>query len=154
EMSLDNQSKFLRVLEDQRFRRLGGTEEIQVNVRFIAATNTNLQEAVRAGKFREDLYYRLNVFAISLPALRDRKEDIPLLAQTFLDEFSEKHKKTVRLLSPSAQEALSGYAWPGNIREVRNVIERAVIVCRTEVLNLADLPAQMSQDPDSTPTIE
>jgi DNA-binding NtrC family response regulator len=154
EMSLDNQTKFLRVLEDQRFRRLGGTEEIQVNVRFIAATNMNLQEAVRAGKFREDLYYRLNVFAISLPPLRDRKEDIPLLAQAFLDEFSEKHKKTIRLLAPPAQEALCGYAWPGNIRELRNVIERAIIICRTDRLNLTDLPTQLSQDPDSPPTIE
>jgi DNA-binding NtrC family response regulator len=154
EMSLDNQSKFLRVLEHQRFRRLGGTEEIQVNVRFIAATNINLQEAVRAGKFREDLYYRLNVFMISLPPLRDRKEDIPLLTQTFLEEFSEKHKKTVRLLDPPVQEALCGYAWPGNIRELRNVIERAVIVSRTDRLSLTDLPTQLNQDPDTTPTIE
>jgi DNA-binding NtrC family response regulator len=154
EMSLDNQTKFLRVLEDQRFRRLGGTEEIQVNVRFMAATNINLQEAVRAGRFREDLYYRLNVFTIPLPLLRDRKEDIPLLAQTFLEEFSEKHKKAVRLLAPTAQRALCGYAWPGNIRELRNVIERAVIVCRTDRLTLSDFPAELNERLDSAPTIE
>jgi len=151
---LDNQSKFLRILEDQRFRRLGGMEEIQVNVRFIAATNMNLQEAIRAGKFREDLYYRLNVFTIILPPLRDRREDIPLLTQAFLDEFSEKHKKTVRLLAPLVEEVLCGYAWPGNIRELRNVIERAVIVCRTDRLSLSDLPTQFNQDPDNPPTIK
>jgi DNA-binding NtrC family response regulator len=154
EMSLDNQTKFLRVLEDQRFRRLGGTEEIQVNVRFIAATNINLQEAVQTGKFREDLYYRLNIFTISLPPLRDRKEDIPLLAQTFLEEFSEKHKKAVRALAPSVQKALCAYIWSGNIRELRNVIERAVIVCQTDRLAISDLPKQLSQQAPSSPTIE
>ena len=120
----------------------------------VAASLKNLQDAVRTGKFREDLYYRLNVFTILLPPLRDRKEDIPLLTQTFLEEFSEKHKKTVRLLDPSVQEALRGYAWPGNIRELRNVIERAVIVSRTDRLSLTDLPAQFNQDSDITPTIE
>lgn len=154
EMSLDNQAKFLRVLEDQRFRRLGGTEEIQANVRFIAATNTNIQEAVRTGMFREDLFYRLNIFTISLPPLRDRREDIPLLAQTFLEEFSEKHKKTVRSLVPTVRKVLCDYPWPGNIRELRNVIERAVIICRTDQLALSDLQKQLSQHVTANPTIE
>jgi DNA-binding NtrC family response regulator len=154
EMSLDNQAKFLRVLENQRFRRLGGTEEILVNVRFIAATNMNLQEAVRTGKIREDFYYRLNIFTISLPPLRNRTEDIPLLAQTFLEEFSEKHKKTVRSPAAIVQRALCDYAWPGNIRELRNVIERAVIICRTDQLALSDLQKQLSQPVTANPTIE
>ncbi len=154
EMSLDNQAKFLRVVEDQRFRRLGGTDEVQVNVRFIAATNTNLQEAVRRGTFREDLYYRLNVFTVLLPSLRDRNEDIPLLTQTFLEEFSEKHEKAVRSFTPTVQKALCNYGWPGNIRELRNVVERAVIVCQADRLVLSDLPKYLSQHVASKPTIE
>lgn len=154
EMTLDNQAKFLRVIEDQRFRRLGGTEEIQVDVRIISATNMNLQEAVRKGTFREDLYYRLNIFNVSLPSLQDRKADIPLLAQTFLEEFSERHGKGVRSYAPTVQKALYDYAWPGNIRELRNVIERAVIVCQSDKLTLSDLPKNLTKHVESNPTIE
>ncbi len=154
EMSPDNQARFLRVIEDQKFRRLGGTEEIQVNVRIISATNMNLQESVRKGTFREDLYYRLNVFTVSLPHLRDRKEDIPLLAQTFLEEFSGKHGKGVHSFAPAVQKALFNYTWPGNIRELRNVIERAVIVSRTDRLDIIDLPKNLVQHVTGSPTIE
>src|SRR5918992_2491601 len=127
EMMPATQVKLLRVLQERVLRRLGGRQEISVDVRGIAATNMDPAEAVRTGKLREDLYYRLNVFALELPPLRDRREDIPLLVQQFLNEFNSRNAKSVRALDGGAMRMLEQYNWPGNIRELRNVIERATI---------------------------
>jgi len=140
DMSLDIQAKFLRVLEEKKIRRLGGKEEIVVDVRIIAATNRNLEEVVRSGVLREDLYYRLNVFTIYLPPLRERKEDITLLIQAFVDDFASKYEKKVRSVDNEVMDFFEGYPWPGNIRELRNAIERAVIVCDEELIQMKHLP--------------
>src|SRR5690348_10433876 len=132
EMTPATQVKLLRVLQERKFRRLGGRQEQSVDVRVIAATNVNPAEAVKNGKLREDLYYRLNVFAIELPSLRQRKEDLPLLVQSFLAEFNGRNNKNVSALDPAAMRILEQYNWPGNVRELRNVIERAVILCGSE----------------------
>jgi two-component system, NtrC family, response regulator AtoC len=132
------QAKLLRVLEEKMFRRVGGSGDIQVDVRVIAATNRNLEDLVREGKFRDDLYYRLNVLRIELPPLRARAEDIPLLAQHFVEDFSREFKRSVRGLTPEALEVLSSYSWPGNVRELRNMIERAVLLSDSEALQPAD----------------
>jgi DNA-binding NtrC family response regulator len=129
EIPVENQAKFLRVLENHRVRRVGGDEEIQVNVRVIAATNWNLLKAIELNRFRQDLYYRLNHINIDLPPLRDRKEDIPALAQAFLADAAERYNKPFRSLSREAMALLLDYSWPGNIRELKNVIERAVVFC-------------------------
>ncbi len=129
EIPLENQAKFLRVLENHRVRRVGGDEEIQVDVRVIAATNWNLLKAIELNRFRQDLYYRLNHINIDLPPLRDRKEDIPALAQAFLADAAERYNKPFRSLSREAMALLLDYSWPGNIRELKNVIERAVVFC-------------------------
>src|SRR6187200_1521241 len=128
EMTPATQVKLLRVLQERKFRRLGGRNEQTVDVRVIAATNVVPMEAVRSGKMREDLFYRLNVFAMELPPLRDRKEDIPLLAQHFLSEFNERNGKSVRAVDQESLYLLEQYPWPGNIRELRNVMERATIL--------------------------
>src|SRR3954463_2931158 len=127
-MGLETQSKILRVLQDRKFMHLGGIHEMQVDVRIIAATNIDLRQHVREGKFREDLFYRLNVITIDLPALRQRKEDIPLLAQFFLQRYSEENERPMRRLTPEAMRPLLSYSWPGNVRELENVIERAVVL--------------------------
>jgi transcriptional regulator with PAS, ATPase and Fis domain len=127
-MSLETQAKILRVLQDKRFMHLGGIQEMQVDVRIIAATNVDLREQVRLGKFRDDLYYRLNVITIDLPPLRQRREDIPLLVEHFLRKFSAENDKVVRQVAPEAMRVLLDYAWPGNVRELENVIERAVVL--------------------------
>src|ERR1700687_518384 len=127
-MGLDTQSKILRVLQDRRFMHLGGTHEIQVDVRIIAATNVDLRQLVREGKFREDLFYRLNVIAIDLPPLRQRKEDIPLLVDYFLRKYSEENQRPLRVMTPEAMRPLLNYAWAGNVRELENVMERAVVL--------------------------
>jgi DNA-binding NtrC family response regulator len=132
------QAKLLRVLEEKTFRRVGGSGDIEVDVRVIAATNRNLEDLVREGKFRDDLYYRLNVLRIELPPLRARAEDIPLLAQHFVEDFSREFKRPVRGLSQEAIDALSSYAWPGNVRELRNMIERAVLLSDADELRPAD----------------
>jgi len=147
EMAPATQVKLLRVLQEQRFRRLGGRHEQSVDVRVVAATNKNPADAIRDGLLREDLYYRLNVFAIELPPLRQRKEDLPLLVQAFLDEFSARNQKRVTGVAPAAMKLLEKYDWPGNVRELRNVIERAVILCGGEVLEPAHLPALASAPP-------
>jgi len=131
-MSVDTQSKILRVLQDRKFMHLGGVHELQVDVRIIAATNVDLKQQVRDGKFREDLFYRLNVITIDLPPLRQRKEDIPLLAAFFLDKYSKENERPTRRLLPDALRPLMAYSWPGNVRELENVIERAVVLS-TEV---------------------
>jgi DNA-binding NtrC family response regulator len=126
------QAKLLRVIEERAIRRLGSRREIGVDVRLLAATNRDPQEAVSEGKLREDLLYRLNVFRIHLPALKDRKEDLPLLAQHLVTQLAQKHDRPARFLHPAAISALQYHAWPGNVRELRNVIERAVVICSGE----------------------
>jgi DNA-binding NtrC family response regulator len=127
-MSLDTQSKILRVLQDKKFMHLGGVHEVQVDVRIIAATNVDLKQQVREGKFREDLFYRLNVITIDLPPLRQRKEDIPLLTGFFLNRYSQENERPTRRITPEALRPLLTYSWPGNVRELENVIERAVVL--------------------------
>ncbi|HEY3884954.1 MAG TPA: sigma-54 dependent transcriptional regulator, partial [Vicinamibacterales bacterium] len=140
EMQPATQVKLLRVLQERTFRRLGGRQEQSVDVRVIAATNQNPFEAVRTGKLREDLYYRLNVFAIELPPLRDRREDVPLLIQRFLNEFNATNGKTVKAVDHEAMQILEQYPWPGNIRELRNVIERATILSDGDFIQMRLLP--------------
>jgi DNA-binding NtrC family response regulator len=127
-MSLETQAKILRVLQDRRFMHLGGVQEMQVDVRIIAATNIDLRQLVREGRFREDLFYRLNVINIELPPLRQRREDIPLLVQFFLKKYAEENDRPVRRITPEALRPLMSYSWPGNVRELENVIERAVVL--------------------------
>src|SRR6187399_2697672 len=140
EMTPATQVKLLRVLQERKFRRLGGRQEQAVDVRVIAATNAVPSDAVKTGKLREDLFYRLNVFAIELPPLRKRKEDLPLLIQSFLGEFNARNRKAVSALDPAAMRALEQYNWPGNVRELRNVIERAVILCSGQFIEPKHLP--------------
>lgn len=140
EMTPATQVKLLRVLQERRFRRLGGRAEQDVDVRVIAATNIDPATAIRNGRLREDLYYRLNVFSIVLPPLRDRRDDLPLLIQAFIDEFNARDHRGVKAVSPDAMRVLERYQWPGNVRELRNVIERATILARGELIELAHLP--------------
>ena len=140
EMTTLTQAKLLRVLQERTFRTLGGTREQAVDIRVIAATNQDPIDAVRQNKLREDLYYRLNVFAIRLPALRERKDDIPLLAQAFVKEFSARNERDVAGVSDDAMRLLERYDWPGNVRELRNVIERATIVAKNALVMPGDLP--------------
>jgi DNA-binding NtrC family response regulator len=148
EMTPATQVKLLRVLQEQKFRRLGGRQEQTVDVRVIAATNVNPGEAVKSGKLREDLYYRLNVFAIELPPLRQRKDDLSLLMQSFLAEFNERNKKAVSAIDPAAMRILEQYNWPGNVREVRNIIERAVILANGDFIEPKHLPPLVTDSPD------
>ncbi|HXZ34173.1 MAG TPA: sigma-54 dependent transcriptional regulator [Terriglobales bacterium] len=142
-MGLDTQSKILRVLQDRKFMHLGGVNEIQVDVRIIAATNVDLKQQVRDAKFREDLFYRLNVITIDLPPLRQRKEDIPLLASFFLEKYSKENDRPTRRLTPEALRPLVAYAWPGNVRELENVIERAVVLSGDAEIRPDLLPDQI-----------
>jgi DNA-binding NtrC family response regulator len=148
EMTPATQVKLLRVLQERKFRRLGGRNEQSVDVRVIAATNVNPAEAVKSGKLREDLYYRLNVFAMELPQLRLRKEDLALLIQSFLSEFNQRNSKSVSALDPAAMRILEQYNWPGNVRELRNVIERAVILSQGEFIEPKHLPPLVTESPD------
>jgi DNA-binding NtrC family response regulator len=143
-MTMDMQAKILRVLQDRRFMHLGGTQEIQVDVRIIAATNVNLQEAVRAGRFREDLFYRLNVITLELPPLRSRREDIPLLVSHFLKFYAAENGMEERTLSPEAMRVLMDYEWPGNVRELENAMERGVVLSTGKVIHPELLPAQLT----------
>jgi DNA-binding NtrC family response regulator len=147
EMVPATQVKLLRVLQERTFRRLGGRQEQAVDVRIIAATNVNPMDAVKKGKLREDLYYRLNVFAIELPPLRDRREDIPLLVQAFVNEFNTRNGKAVKGLDQEAMRLLEQYHWPGNIRELRNVIERATILASGDLIDSAHLPPTLTATP-------
>src|SRR5215813_3258133 len=140
EMPLQLQPKLLRVLEDGKVRRLGGKQEFEFDVRVIAATNQDPRAAIRDSKLREDLYYRLTVFTVHLPPLRDHKEDIPLLAQHFIGDLNRKHGTNVEALREDALEMLMNYEWPGNVREFRNVMERALIVCKGEWIEVSHLP--------------
>jgi DNA-binding NtrC family response regulator len=143
-MGMDTQAKILRVLQDKRFMHLGGIQEIQVDVRILAATNVNLQQAVRDGRFREDLFYRLNVITIDLPPLRARREDIPLLAQHFLDYYANENALSPRRLSSDAMRALVDYDWPGNVRELENCIERGVVLSTGSVIGSDLLPGHIT----------
>ncbi len=140
ELSPTTQAKLLRVLQSREFERLGGSETLRTDVRIVAATNKDMERAVSAGTFREDLYYRLNVFTIALPALRDRRADIPALAEYFLTKFAGEHRRKIARVSSGALEVLGQYAWPGNVRELENVIERAVVVCDGFVIQEHHLP--------------
>src|SRR4029077_13728173 len=127
---LETQAKLLRVIQEREFMRLGGVEMIKVDVRILAATNVSLREMMREERFREDLFYRLNVITVQLPSLRERKEDIPLLVQHFLEKYGEESRKSGLILTPEAMDRLASYEWPGNVRELENVIERAVVLSR------------------------
>jgi len=140
DMNPSTQVKLLRVLQEKEFDRLGGTATIRTNVRVIAGTNKNLENAMAEGKFREDLYYRLNVFAIFVPPLRERKADLLLLADHFLQKYSREHQKDIRRISTPAIDMLTAYHWPGNVRELENVIERAVLVCDEHAVHGHHLP--------------
>ena len=140
DMSLKTQSKILRVLEEQRFERVGGTELFQVDVRIIAASNKNLQEEIAAGNFREDLYYRLNVIPIDVPPLKERKKDIPLLINYFLNVFHEHGKSSKKKINKEALNSLMAYHWPGNVRELKNIVERMVIMVKTKNITLKHVP--------------
>ncbi|MBN1153483.1 sigma-54-dependent Fis family transcriptional regulator [candidate division KSB1 bacterium] len=140
-MSPMTQSKLLRVLQEREFERVGGNELIKVDVRVISATNKDLEEAMKKNEFREDLYYRLSVFPIKLPPLRDRREDIPLLSAFFLEKYSRQENKTIEGISPDALELLLAYNWPGNVRELENAIERAVVLAADNEIHSKDLPA-------------
>jgi DNA-binding NtrC family response regulator len=153
EMVPATQVKLLRVLQERTFRRLGGRQEQAVDVRIIAATNVNPMDAVKKGKLREDLYYRLNVFAIELPPLRDRREDIPLLVQAFVNEFNTRNGKAVKGVDQEAMRLLEHYHWPGNIRELRNVIERATILASGDLIDLGHLPPTLTTAPKKEPVL-
>jgi transcriptional regulator with GAF, ATPase, and Fis domain len=146
ELAVPLQAKLLRVLQEREFERVGGTRPIKVDIRLIAATNRDLKEASRAGSFRQDLFYRLNVVSVRMPALRERKEDIPLLANFFAVRFGEKVKRRVVGISPKARACLLRYQWPGNVRELENAIERAVVLGSTELLQVEDLPESIVEE--------
>ena len=143
-MGMDTQAKILRVLQDRRFMHLGGIQEIQVDVRIIAATNIDLRQAVRDGRFREDLFYRLNVITIDLPPLRSRREDIPLLVNHFLDFYTKENGLSTRRLSADALRALMDYEWPGNVRELENCIERGVVLSSSALIGSELLPGHIT----------
>jgi DNA-binding NtrC family response regulator len=145
EVSPKVQVELLRVLEEKAVTRLGGTEPLPVDFRTICATNRDLQEAVRAGSFREDLYWRLNVVHVHIPPLRERPEDVPVLADAFLARFAQSMSRRPMRFSDDARDALAGYPWPGNVRELQNAIERAVVVGRGDVISAADLPVRVTQ---------
>jgi two-component system response regulator HydG len=145
ELSFPIQAKILRVLQSREFEPLGSSRTVKVDVRIIVATNRDLEAMVREGRFRDDLFYRFNVFPILLPPLRERLEDLPLLARHFLKLYGEKNRREVRALAPEVLEAFRRYPWPGNIRELENVMERGVILCRGETLTLEDLPLGLTR---------
>ncbi len=140
DMSLKTQSKILRVLEEQRFERVGGTELFEVDIRIIAASNKNLEEEITAGNFRKDLYYRLNVIPIDIPSLRERKKDIPLLIDHFLNQLSANGKSSKKKISKEALNSMVAYHWPGNVRELKNIVERIVIMVTTPTISLKQVP--------------
>ncbi|MEW6114306.1 MAG: sigma-54 dependent transcriptional regulator [Thermodesulfobacteriota bacterium] len=148
EMSLALQAKLLRVLQEQEFQRVGGTRDIKVNVRIIAATNKDLKEEVSGGRFREDLFFRLNVVHIRVPSLRERREDIPYLVAHFVEKFGEKLGRPLLAVEPEVMSSFYKYSWPGNIRELENVIERALVLSRGPSITLEDIPAEIRESPE------
>jgi transcriptional regulator with GAF, ATPase, and Fis domain len=153
EIPLDLQSKLLRVLEEGNFERLGSTKPLHVNVRIIAATNRDIEQEVKDGKFRRDLFYRLNVFPIVIPPLRDRPEDIPLLVRAVVKEFQKRMGKEIESIPKKTMQALQSYSWPGNVRELRNVIEHAMILSRDKTLDV-DVPKRASSETDATGNLQ
>jgi Nif-specific regulatory protein len=151
EMSPALQAKLLRVIQERQFERVGGTKTMTVDVRFIGATNKDLKEAIKNNTFRQDLYYRLNVVGIHLPPLRERRDDIVLLASYFVAKYSEKLKRNIRGLSPETRSVLIGYDWPGNVRELENAIERAVVMCTSDTILPEDLPESMMEQHEPAP---
>ncbi len=154
EMSLVLQAKLLRVLQEQQFERVGGTRPLKVDVRLIAATNRDLESAIKDGSFRQDLYYRLNVVSLKLPGLRERREDIPLLANYFATKYANKCKRPVRGIAPEARALLTTYDWPGNVRELENAIERAIVLGSTDLIRPEDLPEAVLETEAETPSAE
>jgi transcriptional regulator with GAF, ATPase, and Fis domain len=138
ELPPEVQAKLLRAIQHNEFERLGSSHTIKVDIRIVATTNRNLEEEVSKGRFRQDLYYRLNVFPITVPPLRQRKEDIPLMVQAFIERYSRKLGKQIKSIQKESMQALQDYPWPGNVRELESIIERAVILCPGPVLQLAD----------------
>ena len=153
ELNVATQIKLLRVLQEREFERLGSTVTIRANIRLVAATNKDLEKAIAAGEFREDLYYRLNVFAIYVPPLRERKADITLLADHFVEKFAHEHGKKVKRISTPAIDMLASYHWPGNVRELANAVERAVVVCDGQVLHAHHLPPTL-QTAEASGTVQ
>jgi two-component system response regulator HydG len=151
EMSPSVQVKLLRVLQDGMVERLGGTQPVQVDVRIVSATNKDLVGEVKAGRFREDLFYRLDVVTVRLPPLRERREDVPMLAAAFLRRFTQKNGKAIQGFTANAQAALERYDWPGNVRELQHAVERAVVLGRGEALDLPDLPEPVQRAAGSAP---
>ncbi|MCF8105112.1 MAG: sigma-54 dependent transcriptional regulator [Desulfohalobiaceae bacterium] len=146
ELSPELQVKLLRVLQERSFERVGGTTPIQVDIRLLTATNKNLQSEVEKGNFREDLFYRLNVVNIHMPPLRERGEDIPLLAFHFLKKFAEQNQKEIKGFTQEAMQALSAYNWPGNVRQLENIVERSVVLCQDNLVGYEDLPAELKEE--------
>jgi transcriptional regulator with GAF, ATPase, and Fis domain/tetratricopeptide (TPR) repeat protein len=151
DMTMVLQAKLLRVLQDHQFERVGGRKTIEVDTRIIAATNKNLEQAIAEGRFRNDLYYRLNVITLHLPPLRERQEDIPLMVAEFIAKYNEEFQRRVQGVSSDVLECMLAYRWPGNVRELKNVIERAVIICRTETVQMEDLPPALQQQRREAP---
>ena len=153
DMSLKTQAKILRILQEQKFERVGGTRTLTVNVRVIAASNKDLEREIEKGAFREDLYYRLNVIPIEVPPLRNRTEDIPLLVETFLKEFSEEGHCGLKGVTSLAIEHLKLYRWPGNVRELKNLVERLAIMTESEVIDEGDIPSSYKREDTMTPEV-
>ncbi len=142
-LSYETQATLLRVIEERKFKKVGGTKEMALNIRIIVASNENLQDAVRRGRFREDLYHRFNEFALNVPPLRNRREDIPLFAEFFLDKSNKELQKKIEGFEPEVMDIFLKYAWPGNIRELRNVVRQAVLLTKSGLVNRASLPAEI-----------
>ncbi|MBD3182779.1 AAA domain-containing protein, partial [Candidatus Poribacteria bacterium] len=153
DMSLLTQAKVLRVLESGEFTRVGGGELINVDVRVIAATNKELDTEVKEGRFREDLFYRLNVIPINIPALRERTDDIPILADYFMNTFCRENGKRIKKIEPEAMKILQSYSWPGNVRELKNLVERLVIMAPSDTIKPSDLPSSLTGDESISPDI-
>ncbi len=154
DMSVSTQSKLLRVLQEQKFERLGGAETLAVDVRIISATHRDLEEEIQEGRFREDLYYRIKVVNIKIPPLRHRKEDIPLMANRFIQHFSEKHQKRIASISGEAMKILMSYNWPGNVRQLKNVIESALVLANGDILDTADLTEEIKHPENHVMTLK
>jgi transcriptional regulator with PAS, ATPase and Fis domain len=153
-MSSAVQSRLLRVLQEHEIKRVGGTEPIKVDVRVIAATNKHLETLVKAHTFREDLFYRLSVVTITLPPLRERPDDIPLLAEFFLRKFSHEAERRVERIAPEAMALLTAYSWPGNVREIEHVIERAIVLTQNPTLLPQDFPPELQPAPGGKPATD
>ena len=153
-ISPETQTKLLRVIQEREIRRVGGVEARPVDVRLVAATNADLWQAVHDGSFREDLYYRLNVITIELPPLRDRRDDIPLLAGHFLNLYADENDRDLLTFEPDAMDALMDYSWPGNVRELENAVERAVVLCRGDTIQVAELPPAIRGASDERPAVD